>query len=262
MKPQESNVMNVREAITWLGGRRRKYVKRYGKRALRRIDRYFAEQSLAPTTPVLETSLFPWVAEFETHWHTVRAELEALLLRRHDLPRFQDISPDQNRISPDDKWRTFVFYGFGYRSAQNCRLCPQTAHLLDCVPGIENAFFSILAPGKQIPSHHGITKGLLRCHLGLIVPPAPERCFMEVGGVRCSWQEGRALIFDDTYPHHVSNETDQERAVLLFDFPRPMRSLGRVVRRMQFGLFRRSAYVQDARRNEAQWEERVRELWT
>jgi len=254
--------MNGERTISWLWRRRRKYVKRYGKRALRKIDHYFARQSLAPNTPVLEPSLFPWVTEFEVHWRTIRAELDALLQHRHDLPRFQDISPDQKRISPDDKWRAFVFSGFGYRSEQNCRLCPQTAQLLDRVPGIENAFFSILAPGKQIPSHHGVTKGLLRCHVGLIVPPDPERCFMEVGDVRCTWQEGRALIFDDTYPHWVRNETDQERAVLLFDFPRPMRSPGRMMRHIEFWLLRRSAYVRDARRNEAQWEARVREMWT
>jgi len=85
---------------------------------------------------------------------------------------------------------------------------------------------------------------------------------MEVGGVRCSWQEGHALIFDDTYPHYVNNDTSQERAILLFDFPRPMKSLGRIVRHAQFSLFRRSPYVRDARRNEAQWEERIRDVWT
>lgn len=85
---------------------------------------------------------------------------------------------------------------------------------------------------------------------------------MEVGEVRCTWQEGRALIFDETYPHWVSNETDQERAVLLFDFSCPIRSIGRMVRQMEFWLFRRSAYVRDACRNEAQWEARVREMWT
>ena len=123
-------------------------------------------------------------------------------------------------------------------------------------PGIENAFFSILAPGKVIPSHHGVTKGLVRCHLGLIVPPEPERCFMDVGDVRCTWQEGRTLLFDDTYPHAVQNDTEHERVVLLFDFLRPLTTQGRLVRRMLFGFFRRSAFVQDAVRKEMQWEQR------
>lgn len=236
--------------------RRRKFVRRYGKRILRALDRYFARQSRIPNTPVLDSQLFPWTAEFEANWMAVRTELEALLRHRDELPRFQDISPDQKRISPDDKWRAFVFYGFGYRSAPNCQLCPQTAALLDRVFGIENAFFSILAPGKDIPSHHGITKGLVRCHVGLIVPQEPERCYMDVGGVRCTWQEGRTLIFDDTYPHAVRNDTAHERVVLLFDFPRPLTVPGRLIRRVLFWCFRRSAYVQDALRNETQWERR------
>ena len=112
---------------------------------------------------------------------------------RDKLPRFQDISPDQMRISPDDKWRTFVFYGFGYPSERNCGLCPETAQVLRRIPGLESALFSILAPGKHVPSHHGVSKGLIRCHLGLKVPRERERCVMDVGPVTRSWEEGRAL---------------------------------------------------------------------
>jgi len=235
---------------------RRKTVKFLGKRLFFNLDRYLAHQSLIPTDPVLDTALFPWLAEFERHWQAVRAELLAVLECREELPRFQDISPDQWRISPDDKWRTFFLYGFGHRSDQNCEACPQTASLLDQVPGIQIAFFSILAPGKAIPEHRGITKGLVRGHLGLLVPPHPDRCFMNVGGVRRTWREGQVLLFDDTYPHSVRNDTDQERVVLLFDFPRPMSLPGRLVRRAMFWILRRTAYVQDALRNEALWEER------
>ena len=245
-------------ALAELRRLRRKYVKRYGKRIFRTIDHYFGRQSLLEDQPVLDPRLFPWTAEFERHWDEVRAELDMLLKRRDDLPRFQDISPDQMRISPDDKWRAFVFYGFGYRSDQNCGICPRTAALLDAVPGIENAFFSILAPGKDIPTHKGVTKALIRCHLGLIVPAQSERCFMDVGGVHCTWQEGRALVFDDTFPHSVRNDTNEQRAVLLFDFRRPLTLRGRMLRGTVFWLFRRSGFVQDAIRNEARWEEQYR----
>jgi len=239
---------------------RRKYMRRYGKRILRSIDHYFARQSLVPNDPVLDAALFPWATDLERNWQAIRAELEAILQHREQLPFFQDISPDQYGISPDDKWRIFGFYGFGYRSEYTCRLCPQTARVLDRVPGIENAFFSILAPGKIIPSHRGVTKGLIRCHLGLCVPPQSERCFMDVGDVRCRWQEGRVLIFDDTYPHAVSNDTDQERVVLLFDFRRPLSVRGSLVRRVMFSVLRRTAYVQEALRNEARWEQRHRDV--
>jgi aspartyl/asparaginyl beta-hydroxylase (cupin superfamily) len=253
---REERVMNWTEQIQTMRTLRRKYVRRYGKHALRTLDRYFAHHSLVPTTPVLDSQLFPWLAEFETQWQAVRAELDTLLQRREALPFFQDIATDQYRIASDDKWRAFVFYGFGYRSKKNSQLCPQTARLLDRVPGIENAFFSILAPGKMIPSHKGVTKGLLRGHLGLIVPPEPDRCFMDVGEVRCAWQEGHLLLFDDTYPHAVQNNTAHERVVLLFDFLRPLTMQGRLVRRVMFWCLRRSAFVQDAVRKEARWEQR------
>lgn len=143
--------MNWTEAKAALQKRRKKYVRRYGKRTLRALDRYFARHSLVPISPVLDAHLFPWTAEFETQWQTVRAELDALLHHREALPRFQDIASDQYRISPDDKWRAFVFYGFGYRSEQNARLCPQTARLLARVLGIENAFFPSSPPAKSFP---------------------------------------------------------------------------------------------------------------
>ena len=235
---------------------RRKWVTGLGKHVVFAVDHFLARQSLVSNAPVLDTALFEWVRDFEENWQAVRDELTEVLKRRADLPRFQDISPDQMRISPDDKWRTFFLYGFGHRADRNCQLCPQTAQLLGRVPGIETAFFSILAPGKIVPPHRGITKGLIRCHLGLIVPADPELCFMDVGGIRRTWQEGKVLMFDDTYLHAVSNIGDQERVVLLFDIPRPMRLPGRVVRALMFWLLRRTGYVQDAMRNEARWEQR------
>ncbi len=252
----ERLLMNLGTTMRTFRKLRRKYVKRYGKRTFRRIDRYLARQSLIPNQPVLDPALFPWIADFHTRWRVIREELDMVLLHPEALPRFQDISRDQKHISRGDQWKVFVFCGFGHRSEVNCQRCPQTADLLDHVPGIQNAFFSILAPGKHIPSHHGITKGLVRCHLGLIVPENREACTMSVGGVRCSWEEGQALFFDDTYPHMVHNNTNEERVVLLFDFQRPMTRPGRIVSQSLLQLLRRTAFVQDAYRNQTTWEQR------
>ncbi len=249
-------------ATTWLDKlrlRRRHIVKRAGKRLFRRIDLWLGRQSLVPTDPVIDPSHFPWAEDLRRNWRVVRSELDALLQHRDELPRFQDISPDQYKISPDDMWRTFVFSGFGERSEQSRRLCPETARLLDAVPRLETAFFSILAAGKHVPRHKGVTRGMVRCHLGLKIPSQPERCSMTVGDVRCVWREGETLFFDDTYPHEVHNETAEERAVLLFDFERPMRLRGRIVARLLMVLLRRTAYFKDAQRNQAEWEKRYRE---
>lgn len=249
--------MNPTAMLDTLRGARRHYVRSLGKPIVRRIDRYIAANSLVPDQPVLDAKTFPWVAELEAGWRDVRAELDKILQFRDHIPRFQDVSADQYRISPDDQWRTFILYGFGYRSQLNCGLCPKTTALLERIPGLQTAFFSILAPGKHVPLHRGVTKSLVRCHLGLIVPQAREQCYMDVGGVRCVWQSGRAFVFDDRYPHEVYNNTTEERAVLLIDVERPMRRRALVLSRIMLSLLRRTAYVADARRNQALWEQRL-----
>jgi aspartyl/asparaginyl beta-hydroxylase (cupin superfamily) len=238
---------------------RRKTIIRNGKKILRAIDRYVAQHSLVPDLPVYASGAFRWVADLERAWPDIRAELDGVLKYRADIPRFQDISPDQYRISPDSQWQTFILYGFGTKSELNCSLCPKTTAALESLPGLQTAFFSILAPGKHVPRHKGVTKAFLRCHLGLKVPQQRENCWMDVGGERCVWEEGRAFVFDDTYPHEVWNNTDEERVVLLLDVERPMPTATRLLTRAMMWLFRCSPYYRDANRNQQQWEQRFRD---
>jgi beta-hydroxylase len=37
-----------------------------------------------------------------------------------------------------------------------------------------------------------------------------------------SWQEGRSLIFDDSFDHEAWNDSDRHRVVLFVDFVRPL----------------------------------------
>jgi len=234
-------------------------LKRIGKLSFRRIDEILASQSLVGDPTVFDPQLFPWVAELEADWKKVREELDALLQHRELLRNLQDIQPDQTKVSPDDKWKAFVLYGYGIRSERGCARCPETAKLLERVPGMTSAWFSILAPGKHIPRHAGITKGVIRVHLALKVPQRAERVRMQVGGATCHWREGHCLLFDDSRKHEVWNDTDEERVVLIFDFVRPMRWPGRAAFRVQQWMLRLSPFVRDARRNQIAWEDRILE---
>lgn len=236
-------------------------IKRVGRGAMVALDRFFARQSLVGDPPVVDGGLLPWVAELEADWKLVRAELDALLERRLLLPAFHEIQPDQYNLSRDDAWKAFILMGFGDRSERNCARCPETVRLLERVPGVLTAWFSILAPGKHIPRHAGVTKGVLRAHLGLLVPPAEEgRCEIEVGGTSNRWQEGRVLVFDDSRRHEVWNDTARDRVVLLFDVARPMRWPGRVLLSILVALLRHSPFVRAARRNQRAWERRVEDV--
>jgi ornithine lipid ester-linked acyl 2-hydroxylase len=231
-------------------------LKRIGKPIVRSIDRFMASQSLVGNPEVYDKSLFPWVAELEGSWREIRAELDRLLEHRERLPRFVDIQPDQGKINPNAGWKTFFFAGLGVRSDHNRSLCPATARALDRIPNVELALFSILAPGLHIPRHSGVTKGLVRCHLGLKVPREADKAVMHVGATHFHWSEGEAVVFDDTFKHEVRNDTDEERVVLLLDTRRPMRWPGRVAFSITRALLRISPFVRDSRRNQQRWEQR------
>lgn len=165
---------------------------------------------------------FDWVPGVEAQTDVILEELAGVLADRESIPLFQDLIPSQASLTSDDKWRTFTFYGYGVSHDQNIDRCPETARIARSIPGMTTAFFSILAPGKHIPPHRGFYKGVLRYHLGLIVPSEPEQCRIRVGDDIRHWTRGNSLIFDDTFEHEVWNETDDERVVLFVDFLRPL----------------------------------------
>ncbi len=51
---------------------------------------------------------------------------KSVLLRQSELPTFQDISTDVKTISTDSRWKTFFLVGFGVKSEQNIKACPNT----------------------------------------------------------------------------------------------------------------------------------------
>ena len=99
-------------------------------------------------------------------------------------------------------------------------------------------------------------KGLLRGQLAVRVPEQSEACFLRVEDQICHWQEGRLLVFDDTYRHEVQNNTDEERVVLLLHFDRPMNRLGRMTNACLMSVIKRTPFVRKAVRNHAEWEDR------
>ncbi|MET0623366.1 MAG: aspartyl/asparaginyl beta-hydroxylase domain-containing protein [Pyrinomonadaceae bacterium] len=184
--------------------------------------RYFARRSLVGDRAVFDTEDFPWTREIEENWLLIRRELDAVLRYKDELPNFQEISVDQRGLSDDDRWKTYFFYAFGIKARRNCRRCPETARLLKRIPGMKTAFFSILGPRKHIAPHRGKCKGVIRYHLALLVPEARHLCRIRVGEETRHWEEGKSLLFDDTFTHEVFNETDQQRAVLFVDVVRPL----------------------------------------
>ncbi len=165
---------------------------------------------------------FPWVAEVEAGWKDVRDELAPFLAKADAVPNFQTIQVEEARLTTDDKWKVLVFVGYGVRHEPNLARCPKTAALLEKIPGLTTAMFSILRGKKHIPPHTGPYKGVLRYHLALKVPGDPKDSRIRVGDEMASWEEGKSLVFDDTHEHEVWKESEGTRVVLFVDFLRPL----------------------------------------
>jgi beta-hydroxylase len=229
-----------------------------GERILAPIERFIGRRSLVGDATFFPLERFPWVEHIERNWQTIREEGERLLENRDDLANFQDISKDQIEITDDDRWKTFFLYGYGFEAKLGVEMCPRTAALMRQIPGMKTAMFSILSPRKHILDHRGPYKGVLRYHLGLIVPRDAESCRIRVGEDIRHWEEGRSMVFDDTFNHEVWNDTDETRVVLFVDVLRPLPSPWDQINRAIVRAIGYSPFVLDAKRNQEAWERRYR----
>lgn len=240
--------------------KRKKFVKDLGGKALWRIEKIMEKYSNVPTTPFLDPSQFEWTKSLEENWQVMRQELDQTLQNKEAIPNFQDISEDQKSITKDDNWKTYFLYGFGYKAQQNCERCPETTKLIESVPNMTTAFFSILEPGKHIPAHRGVYKGFLRYHLGLLIPEPKEQCRIRVDDQIAHWEEGQSMMFDDTYDHEVWNDTDGLRAILFMDVIRPMRFPASFLNSAIINTIKHTGYIQDAKKNQEAWEKKFEEI--
>ncbi len=235
---------------------RRKKIKKFGKNLIRGLADFIGRQSLVGDMPIHDNKDFPFLQPFVDNWDKIRAEAVEILKHREAVPLFQEVSPDQMRIAKGNNWRTFILYGFGSKLEKNCRQAPFTTTTLENIPNLQTAWFSILGPGYHIPAHRGVSKGILRAHLGLIIPKEAEKCRIRVADKIQVWRPGEIFVFDDTYEHEVWNDTDEERVILLFDFDRPMRLWGRLINKTFVSLLKLTAYYQEPKKNMLSMEER------
>ena len=219
-------------------------------------ERLNLRQSKVGNPEIYDNAIFPWVAGIEREWDRIRAELDRVLLRKDELPGFHELSADVRAISTDRDWKTFFLAGYGLRSKRNIALCPQTWRIVQTIPGLKTAMFSIMEPGKHLPAHRGPYNGVLRLHLGLRIPDPRERAAIRVGRHVYHWQEGEAVVFDDAYEHEAWNRTERVRVVLFVDFVKPLRFPASLVNWLILNLAVFTPFVREGTDNHKKWEAR------
>lgn len=232
----------------------RSWAFRWLQRNRHRLNDFAAKSSLIPNTPVLDAAQFDWAGKVAEHWEEIQAEAQAIYQHLDAIPPLREISPDHRGIVADNAWRSFFLVGYGNEMEANIARAPRTAELVKSIPGLNSAFFSILAPGAHISRHRGVAKAFFTAHLGLVVPTKWQDCTMQVEDEFVNWREGEWTIFDDCYHHEVWNNTDEARIILLCQVERPMRAPGKWMRDFFMWYLKRSPFVTDAHRELSAWE--------
>jgi beta-hydroxylase len=99
---------------------------------------------------------------------------------------------------------------------------PVLVSLLNNLPEVQSCMISVLEPGIQIPIHVGYYKGIMRYMIPTHIPKDRENVYLCVNGTKYHWKEGEGVLWDDTYPHKVYNNTNEVRVLIYMDVARPL----------------------------------------
>lgn len=204
---------------------------------------------------------FPELNHITHHFPAIKNEFENVQTHVKEFPRYHDIDPGETAISntTEKNWNVFMLYLLGYQLKEARLLCPTLCNLLERIPHLIQAFFSILEPGKSIPLHEGPYIGYLRYHLGIHVPKNnPPQIF--VNNQPYTWKEGEAVLFDDSWPHEVRNTSDDYRAVLIIDVLRPMPFLPQLINQFVTYVIARHFYGRKVMKRAMQYGGEVKPL--
>ena len=169
-----------------------------------------------PARPFYESQEFDWALVLEREYPAIKKELTRVL--QESGSGFKGYMSEANHRLQG--WNTFNFFFYGKKFEENCERCPETTRILESLPRFErdHIMFSSLNPHARIPPHTGPMNGILRGHLGLVVP---QGCYIRVGPEERTWEEGKMLVFDDSFVHEVWNHSDFVRIVLFMNFWHP-----------------------------------------
>lgn len=168
----------------------------------------------------IDVKQFPELKILQDHWHIIRDE--AVNLHSAAQIKASDGLDDLGFNSFfRTGWKRFYlkWYGANLKSAE--QLCPKTVALINQLPNVKGAVFTMLPAGAKLVKHRDPYAGSLRYHLGLITPNSDD-CYISVDGQRYAWKDGEAVMFDETFIHYAENKTDQNRIILFLDVKRPV----------------------------------------
>jgi aspartate beta-hydroxylase len=185
-----------------------------------------------PATPWFEREQFDWVPRVEERLPAVRDELETLIREEAQFVPYisqggggDPHGTDYSSLEGSMVWNAFYLIQGGRWLEDRCRRCAQTTEVMRAVPAprmrgfAPEVIFSRLQAGGHIVPHFGRTNVRLTVHMGVIIP---DDCAIRVADETRSWQEGRVMLFDDSFEHEAWNRSGRDRTVLIFEVWHPV----------------------------------------
>jgi len=165
---------------------------------------------------VFDTGSVPGLKKIKASYPIIRAEAEALL-DSGALQRPPSVDEPGYNTFEKGGWRMYPLKWYTDKCGPAAvRACPNTCAVMDSIPAVRSAMFTVLPPGARLGRHHDPVASSLRYHLGLLTPNSDE-CALTLDGVSHAWRDGEDLLFDQTYLHSAVNRTDVIRVILFCD---------------------------------------------
>ncbi|XP_070291719.1 aspartyl/asparaginyl beta-hydroxylase isoform X9 [Salvelinus sp. IW2-2015] len=185
------------------------------QRSLYNVDGLKAQPWWTPK----DTGYMDLVKTLERNWRTIRDEALSVIDKSTGL-----FVPEEENLREKGEWGQFTLWQQGKKAGESCHSVPKTCGLLERYPEATGCKrgqikFSVMQPGTHVWPHTGPTNCRLRMHLGLVIPKTG--CKIRCTNDTRAWEEGKVLIFDDSFEHEVWQDADSYRLIFIVDVWHP-----------------------------------------
>lgn len=165
--------------------------------------------------PWHNTADYPFIAKLEKGISEMKTELLLNLKERPHL--FTD---EQENLHVGGQWTELRLKSSGQSGfTKQAALFPKTMqHFQECGQEFISIKISAIQPGTYIRPHTGPSNERLRIHLTLLHTGGAK---LRVGSEWRTWEEGKAIMFDDSWEHEVMHLGKDIRVVIICDVWHP-----------------------------------------